>query len=231
MNKTDIEWTDFTWNPVYGCTHGCEYCYARELDHDFYIRKINLDLFTGTFHPRFYPGRLEQPIKRKKPAKVFIGSMTDMGGSFVLQEWHDQVMATVDKCPRLTFQTLTKRPDLLGPRLMDRRRENFWVGTTVEDQDKIWRIDALKKITTVPVRFISFEPLLGPIETNLSGIEWVIIGSQTGKVEVQPDQEWVRTLIDQARTAGAAVFYKTALFPKWGDRLKEYPCSPVRAAV
>lgn len=210
MNKTGIEWTEFTWNPVKGCEHGCSYCYGREMANRFN---------GGDFTPSYHPDILEEPIRRKKPSKIFVCSMSDIGGEFVQKDWFDEIMNTIDRCPRHTFQLLTKAPDHLATRLTH-RRENVWVGASVESQEKTWRIDALKQIET-PVRFVSFEPLHGDITYDLKGINWVIIGAQTGRGGFQPDQEYVDHIIEQARDAGCSVFLKDNL--EHDPHVQEWP--------
>jgi len=214
MNRTKIEWTNYTWNPITGCLHGCPYCYAREIANRF---------DKGDFSPKFHPDRLENgPTLVKKPSMVFVCSMSDIGGDFIQPEWIDLILSTVDKCPQHIFQFLTKRPDNLQ-KWFKTYRKNVWLGTTIERSEQLWRLEAIKRIKTTPVKFISFEPLQGPIESDLSGIEWIIIGAQTGKVARLPEIKWVTSLITQARKAGVSIFMKNSLEEMGIPMLQEWP--------
>ena len=208
MNKTKIEWTDYTWNPVTGCLHGCEYCYAR---------KISMR-FNGHFEPEFHEDRLEQPYKAKKPSKIFVSSMGDLLGEWVKPEWIERVIITAKYNPRHTFQFLTKNPK--------RYREfdwpyNCWLGATATNQKEY------DKAATVFVDgdfentfFISCEPLLGKIKMRIVWLDWLIIGSQTNP-DKQPEKEWVKMLLDKAKADRTFVFCKNNL--DYPDKPQEFP--------
>jgi len=205
MNKTKIEWTDFTWNPVTGCLHGCSYCYARGISKRF---------FGGDFEPKFHPDRLEEPLKRKTPAKIFTVDMGDLFGEWVPTEWICRILAIVREAPWHTFQFLTKNPE----RMLDFAfSDNAWCGASITSGDDAARVGIIRKQHTAAVRFLSIEPLHGPIVTDLSGIDWIIIGAQT-KPEVQPDKRWVTDILENT---DAPIFLKDNLV--WDSQRKEYP--------
>lgn len=179
MNKTRIEWTDYTWNPVTGCWGGCEYCYAKRIA----MR------FTGHFYPTFHPERLSQPEKVKKSSKIFVCSMADLFGGWVPIEWQTAVIDIVKKCPQHTFQFLTKNPKRY---LSCDFPDNCWLGVTIDKPNKA-SIDILKLKSNY--KFISFEPILGDMsELNLSGIDLCIIGRDTSPGALKPEQGWIDSI-------------------------------------
>lgn len=217
MNKTAIEWCEYTWNPVLGCEHGCPYCYARPIAEKIY----------GSFRPRFLPERLKEPARKKKPSRIFVTSMGDLFGDWVPAEWIQAVkMAALGS--HHTFQFLTKNPKRLKD--FNPWPENCWVGTTVTNQaDMNSRLPELLQ-AEARIRFSSHEPLLGPIEVEKVGYPrvpiktapfWAIIGAQTGPGAVKPDPAWVQGLIDQYRAAGVPIFLKDNL--NWPEKIQEWP--------
>jgi len=202
MNKTGIEWTDYTWNPVTGCLNNCEYCYARKLAKRF--------KFKNGFRPTFHPDRLNDPEVVKHPSKIFVCSMADLFGDWVSPLWVSKVMNTVGRCEQHTFQFLTKFPQNL--RRYNPWPRNAWVGATATDDESF--ISALCHLAYVraPVRFISIEPFLSPIRVNgpqleASGIDWLIIGAQTNPLRL-PDSQWVADIAGAAVYAGIPIFIK-----------------------
>lgn len=208
MNNTKIEWTDMSWNPVTGCKHGCDYCYARRI----YQR------FGRSFEPAFHPDRLDQPLRKKKPCMVFVCSVADLFGSWVPKRWIDAVIRVVRKCPQHTFQFLTKD----GRRLASVDwPDNAWVGMSATNQRQ-WD-NAVKhlKALDAQVRFISAEPMIGEIRSNGWMPDWLIIGAQTGPGGKQPKTSWVGNLTSAARRRRCAVFYKPNLV--WDNPPREFP--------
>ena len=177
LNKTKIEWTDYTWNPVTGCKHGCYYCYAKRIS----MR------FRGHFEPTIHRERLMQPYKLKKPSKIFVCSMADLFGDWVPREWIETIIGTINLSPQHTFQFLTKNPKRYKEFTYP---ENVWLGVTV-DHPSSQRIDLLKRVWA-PVRFISFEPILGDMsKLDLSLIDLCIIGRDTSPGAEFPKKEWI----------------------------------------
>jgi len=217
MNKTKIEWCDSSWNPITGCLNNCPFpCYARA----FYHR------FSWSFLPQFHPDRLDEPIKLKQPARIFVGSVSDLWGKGVEPCWRAEVFKVIEKCPTHTYIMLTKQPH---------RIENFeeipkdvWLGVSIAGQQDTWRADHIKEFRGI--KFISLEPLLSAVDFNeawLAGINWVIIGGLTGSKRFIPPKEWVDVIIREARGMGIPVFLKDNLhYPKM---IQEFPLSIKKA--
>jgi len=211
-----IEWTDYTWSPVTGCKHGCSYCYANRIAQRIYLEK---------FEPTFRPERLKEPSKLKTPSKIFVCDMADLFGDWVDEEWIEAVMASINKAPWHIYQFLTKNPARYSGWSFG---NNCWLGTTIdrpEVQHERWNAMAAAK---AKVKFISFEPLLGPMrveELGMSALDWIIIGELTGKAMTQEEihqvRVWAEEIIDQAKELNIPVFVKNALgaiFPQ-----REFP--------
>ena len=223
LNKTKIEWTDRTWNPKTGCygpkgsrkrPRWCPACYARRIATRFKGTKA----FPNGFEPTFHPERLIEPYKLKKPCRIFTCSMADMFGPWVPDNWTGEILFTMEANPIHTFQVLTKNPENPGKwqRFFPR---NLWLGVSVTRQDDVERISCLKTVEP-KIRFVSLEPLLGPVDADLRGIAWIIIGGQTRPTRI-PDKEWVRSLIGQARQLRIPVFLKNNLH--WHEDIREFP--------
>lgn len=220
MNRTKntIGWCDWSWNPITGCLEGCWYCYGRKMSKRF--KKI----FPRGYKPTFYPDRLTEPSKRKKPAKIFVCSISDLFASWIPAMWRNWVLSYARNCPVLhTFQFLTRSPELIPKRLYP---DNFWMGATVTCENGDWkRIEAIKKVHA-GVRFVSFEPLLGmlPIDVSLEGLDWVIIGKLTGSKKVKLNSNWVCRILWKAEEYGIPVFMKNNLKPEYqGELIQEFP--------
>jgi protein gp37 len=215
MNRTKIEWAHYTWNPITGCLHDCPYCYGKTLA--FRFPKI----FHHRFEPHFYPERLEEPLKVKKPSRIFTVSMGDLFGEWVPLEWIHAVFDAMAAAPWHRFLILTKNPGRIERALYGQSGEwylgggdyhgHIWLGTTVDLPGAETRIDALRSQDLEPWhKFVSFEPLLGHVKPDLKGIEWVIIGAQTNP-DRQPDFSWVEHLVQQAQVYSIPVFLKNNL--------------------
>ncbi len=225
MNRTKIEWTDFTWNPIVGCDHGCWYCYARKMCLRF------KKLFPNGFKPTFHPERLQEPWEYKKPSMIFTCSISDLFAPWTPITWMNEVLFSINQCPiKHTFQLLTKNPERI-PR--GSFPENVWVGTTVTNENKDWRnLEHIKKLQA-KVKFASFEPLLGalPCDVSLEGLDWVIIGKLTGSNRVRLDPGAVWDIISRAQAESIPIFIKnnilnlTEEFPGFAKipHLQEFP--------
>lgn len=221
MNRTKIEWTDYTWNPIVGCKHGCWYCYARKLTQRF--RKI----FPNGFEPTFHSERLKEPYKLAKPSKIFVCSIADIFAPWTLHEWREQVFNSMLQCPiKHVFQLLTKNPENIP---LVKYPKNWWIGTTItnERHTKDWR--NITKIIHVDcgIRFVSFEPLLGsfPYGMTLRGVDWVIIGKLTGSRKVELKTAWVEDILAECDREGIPVFMKNNLVPYFSkeELRQEFP--------
>lgn len=209
MNRTKIEWTDFTWNPVTGCLHGCPYCYARAVS----------KRFGRSFAPQLHSNRLGAPAARKKPAIIFVGSMADLFGDWVDSVWIRAVLEVVRRCPQHTFQFLTKNPERLEE--FNPWPKNTWVGATTATEEGYNRAARALPQVVAPVKFISAEPLLFKPKKLHHCIDWLIIGAQTGPGAVRPDRKTVEKFTFLAQCLGIPVFQKDNL----GD-LVEYKDFP-----
>jgi len=226
MNKTSIEWTDLTWNPVTGCTKRCAYCYANRLAQGR-LRKLylaNPNVAPGCepddpFSPRLWAKRFAQPLLRDKPAKIFTVDMGDLFDPHVPTRWIQAVLTTAESAHWHTFQFLTKQPQRAAEYHFP---PNAWVGITVDSvKNNYWgRLYGLLLINA-PIRFISYEPLLTPVKHIPEYVDWIIIGAMTGPVKFQPKREWVQNLIDIADNMQIPVFLKDNLH--WPEVRREWP--------
>lgn len=208
LGDKGINWTDATWNPITGCLHGCSYCYAREIAGRFH----------RSFEPEFHPERLAEPLRAKKALKVFCGSNADNFGDWVPQEWMHQVFSAVRQSPQHTFQFLSKAPHNLS--LYD-WPANAWAGATANDQGMMdWALVCLAECNA-PIKYVSAEPLLGPITGDLTGLDWIIIGAQTSPRAKQPERQWVLDLMRAARDASVRIWFKDNL--EWPYRINAWP--------
>jgi len=211
MNKTKIEWTDFTWKIITGCKHGCPYCYVKR--------------FTKDMTPQFHPDRLEQPLKLKKPSMIFVANTGDMWGSWVSQWQIEEVLSIIKRCPQHIFQFLTKNPKrYLRYDWSD--LPNAWLGATVESQHHIHRMWEILVTKGAHVKFVSFEPLHGFIDSSIDDLDWVIIGAESiGRASNPKDvistQRWAKPLIESVRKANIPLFLKPNL--QWPEKIKEFP--------
>ncbi len=220
---TPISWTDETWNAVTGCSRvsdGCRFCYAEALSLRYGWSKKPWTHANAAENVVLHPERLDAPKAWKQPQRVFVNSMSDLWHELVPDEFIELVFSVMTLLPQHTFQILTKRPDRAaawqGP-----WTDNIWQGTSVEDRKAVKRIDALRQCQAQP-RFLSCEPLLEDLgELNLSGIHWVIAGSESGPGARPMDDAWVRSLRDQCQAAGVAFFFKQRSLLKNGRGWKQ----------
>jgi protein gp37 len=221
-----IEWTDATWNPVTGCTKisaGCDHCYAERLSERF--RGTPGHPFESGFDLTLRPKRLDQPLRWRQPRMIFVNSMSDLFHKEIPQEFIGSVFDTMERANWHTYQILTKRSSLMRNFLRQRYSlargpAHMWFGVSVEDGRKLSRVRHLQE-SPAGVRFLSVEPLIGPIgQVDLTGIDWVIVGGESGPQARPMRLEWVRDIRDQCKAAGVAFFFKQwgGLRPKTGGR-------------
>jgi protein gp37 len=197
-----------TWNPVTGCTklsQGCKHCYAERLALRFWGERPFTDV-------QVHEDRVDQPRRWRKGRTIFVNSMSDLFHEDVPDDFIARVFGVMRDCPHHTFQVLTKRAERLAqlaPALQ--WPANVWAGVSVEDSRVLHRIDALRNVPAA-VRFLSIEPLIGPLGTlKLGGIDWVIVGGESGPGARPMDAKWVESILRQCRAAGVAFFFK-----QWG---------------
>ena len=217
--KSEIEWTDATWNPVTGCTkvsRGCDNCYAERLAERF--RGTPGHPYEYGFDLRLRPERLRQPLSWRRPRKVFVNSMSDLFHKEIPTGFVDQVFDVMEAADWHIFQVLTKRSSLMRIYLVRRYSErivpkHIWFGVSVEDRLATGRIAHLK-VTPVAVRFLSVEPLIGSVGVlDLDGIAWVIVGGESGPNARRMEEQWVLDIKDQCERKGVHFFFK-----QWGGR-------------
>ena len=210
--RSTIEWTETTWNPVTGCTKvspGCAHCYAETFAERF--RGVPGHPYERGFDLQLRRERLQQPLTWRQPRMIFVNSMSDLFHEDVPEEYIRQVFSVMRKANWHSFQILTKRAERLAelaPRL--RWPRTVWMGVSVENQRWTSRIDDLRRVPA-KVRFLSCEPLLGPLKLDLHGIHWVIVGGESGPRARRMNPDWVRDIRRQCEAAGAAFFFK-----QWG---------------
>lgn len=214
-DRSRIEWTEATWNPVTGCSKvspGCAHCYAETFAERW--RGIPGHPYEQGFDLRLWPGRLQQPLRWKRPRLIFTNSMSDLFHDEVPDEFIVSVFEVMVQARQHVFQVLTKRHERLveiAPRLP--WPENVWMGVSIENKRWVERADSLRQVPAA-VRFISAEPLLGPlVGLDLTGIDWLIAGGESGQRHRPVHEEWVTELRDRCRSEGVAFYFK-----QWGGR-------------
>lgn len=219
MSETSkIEWTDATWNPVRGCNKispGCAHCYAERFAERF--RGVSGHPYEQGFDLRLVPEKLEEPLKWKSPKMIFVNSMSDLFHKDIPDSYVEQVVRVMEKAHWHTFQVLTKRPkrmrDLLQTNLSFAAEIlHIWWGVSVENRTHgLPRIDILRE-TPAAMKFLSIEPLLEDLgEINLTGIDWVIVGGESGVGARKMEKDWVVNILEQCSAAGVPFFFK-----QWG---------------
>jgi protein gp37 len=216
-SNSKIEWTQVTWNPVTGCTkvsEGCRHCYAERLARR--LRAMGNARYANGFRVTLHEDLLDAPRRLRAPRMIFVNSMSDLLHEAVPKWFIQQVFETMAACPQHAFQILTKR----GARLRALARElpwpdNVWMGVSVEDTRVLARIDDLRA-APAKVRFLSCEPLLGPLDSlPLAGISWVIVGGESGPGARPMRRSWVESIRQQCRRQRVAFFFK-----QWGGTRK-----------
>lgn len=216
--QTAIEWTECTWNPVSGCTKispGCAHCYAERMAKR--LQAMGQYRYRNGFQVTLHPQAIREPYAWKKPRVVFVNSMSDLFHEDVPIEFIQEVFSVMNACPFHTFQVLTKRSQRLAdvaPFL--EWTDNIWMGVTVENNDYLGRIHHLRQVDA-HVRFLSLEPLLGPLEAlTLDGIDWVIVGGESGPGARPMKKEWVLSIKTKCQQCHVPFFFK-----QWGGFSKK----------
>lgn len=217
MAKSSIEWTDATWNPVTGCTKispGCKHCYAERMAKR--LKAMGQRNYANGFDLTLQPHMLELPLKWRQPSQVFVNSMSDLFHKDVPASYIKQVFDVMRRAHWHQYQVLTKRSERLrelAPQLP--WEPQIWMGVSVENEDYLYRIDDLRH-TGAHIKFLSLEPLLGPLpKLNLRGIDWVIVGGESGPGARPMDADWVRQIRDRCIRANVPFFFK-----QWGGTVK-----------
>lgn len=235
MAKSEIEWTEATWNPVAGCSlvsPGCTNCYAMRMAAR--LQAMGMEKYKGTTRKsgrrHVWTGRvnldsksLTAPLTWRKPQRIFVNSMSDLFQEALAEESVRRIWQVMEQANwhtyQITYQILTKRPDRMLALLSQPAFEilpHVWLGTSVESEEHVSRIDHLRR-TPAAVRFVSFEPLLGPIPNpNLANIHWAIVGGESGPGARPMQTEWAEGLRDACLRQGVAFFFK-----QWGGRRKK----------
>lgn len=213
MKTTKIEWTDKTWNPITGCSKkstGCLHCYAEVMSRR--LQSMGQEKYRNGFELTLHERCLNEPVTWKGSHNIFVCSMSDIFHEEVPFDFVDKMFEVIKKTPQHRYQILTKRADRMNEYFSAREiPTNVWLGVTVEAKSSIPRIDCLRN-QKASVKFLSCEPLVEDLgEIDLSGIDWVIVGGESG-IQARPmKEEWVLNIKEQVETQGAAFFFK-----QWG---------------
>ena len=213
MAQSSIEWTEMTWNPTTGCNKisaGCKYCYAEVMTRR--LMAMGIDKYKDGFEVRTHEDSLQTPFSWKKPKVVFVNSMSDLFHPEVPIEFIQKVFFVMNETPQHTYQVLTKRAERLFE-IHDQLNwtSNIWMGVSVEDDRVTGRIDFLRE-TNAQTKFLSCEPLIGSLHNmNLNGIDWVIVGGESGRKARPIYESWVWDIKQQCDEQGSAFFFK-----QWG---------------
>ena len=232
QDNTDIEWADWSWNPVTGCLHGCPYCYARNIAFDIYPDEVG-------FAPTIWPDRLTAPENQSVPTdadqsvarrNIFTCSMADLFGRWVPSEWIESVLRVVDANKQWNFLFLTKFPKRMSEFAIP---ENAWMGTTVDLQARVANAEKAFENVNAAVRWLSIEPMIQPLKfQRLDLFDWVVIGGASPSLAIDGTPatpawnvpvDWIADLHQQARAAGCKIYYKTNSGLSDMSRIREYP--------
>lgn len=213
MAQSSIEWTELTWNPTTGCSKisaGCKFCYAEVMSKR--LMAMGVDKYKNNFELTLHPETLEIPYTWKKPRIVFVNSMSDLFHKDVPLTYIQDVFKVMNENPQHVFQVLTKRGDRLAELSSELTwSHNIWMGVSIENMKVIERLDQLKS-SNARVKFLSCEPLIGPLPNmNLKGIDWVIVGGESGFKPRPMNPEWVLDIQEQCEKSKVAFFFK-----QWG---------------
>ncbi len=221
-DKTRIEWADTTWNPVTGCTPisaGCEHCYAKRQAEE--LQRQGMEKYRHGFCVTLHLDDVEQPRRWRRGRRIFVCSMGDLFHDRVPSQAIYDIVDVIRECPQHTFLFLTKRPKRMAAMLSVSLPPNLWVGTTVENRQTLWRLDYLRRMPGA-VRFVSFEPLLEDVgQVDLTRINWVIVGGESGPGFRPMSRTWPLKLLEQCCTEGIPFFFKQwgGYTPRSGGRL------------
>lgn len=218
MSTTTIEWTEVTWNPVTGCSRispGCLNCYAERMAKR--LQAMGQPNYRDGFAVRTHDHMLRLPFSWSKPRMVFVNSMGDLFHEEVPLNFIKRVFSVMVDTPWHTYQLLTKRADRLAALAAELPwPDNVWMGVTVEDNERLIRVEKLREIRAA-VKFLSIEPLLGPLpDLNLAGVDWVIVGGESGPGARPMKSEWVLTIRNACVTSSVPFFFK-----QWGGVRKK----------
>jgi len=213
MNKTSIEWTENTWNPITGCTQisaGCKNCYAKRMAKR--LTAMGNPRYLNGFSVTIHRDLFEAPLQKKKPQIIFVCSMSDLFHEEVSFEVIEEIFDNMKKANWHIFQVLTKRAKRLKEfSALYKIPDNVWVGTSIENKDVISRLDCLK-LTIAKTKFLSCEPLIGPLDNiDLSGIDWVVVGGESGPGSRPIEKSWVTHIKNQCELYDVNFFFK-----QWG---------------
>lgn len=213
MSSSSIEWTELTWNPVTGCTKispGCKFCYAEVMSRR--LKAMGVEKYSKGFTIRTHPDTLNIPFSWKKPKVVFVNSMSDLFHPDVPVEFIKAVFSVMNQTPQHIYQVLTKRSERLLELSVELNwTDNIWMGVSIENEDYRYREADLSK-TAAKTKFLSVEPLIGPIKKlNLDRIDWVIVGGESGHKARPLKKQWVDNIRLQCENSKVAFFFK-----QWG---------------
>lgn len=212
-SKSKIEWTESTWNPVSGCTkisNGCENCYAERMAKR--LQAMGTKGYEDGFKVTLHPDSLEKPLKMKKAQMIFVNSMSDIFHKDIPDEYIMRIFDVMNRAHWHTFQVLTKRPERLAQMASILKwTDNIWMGVTVESNDYIDRVDYLRNLN-IKVKFLSVEPLIDSVDKmDYKGIDWVIVGGESGYGCREIKKEWVLEVKDKCEKENIPFFFK-----QWG---------------
>ena len=216
--RSAIEWTEVTWNPVTGCTkisQGCKFCYAERMSRR--LHAMGVAKYREGFSVAVHESSLSEPLKWRQPRLVFVNSMSDLFHKSVPDSFIEGVFDVMNRASQHTFQVLTKRPSRVN--VLNDRLEwtpNVWLGTSIESEQWLGRLEHLTR-TGAQTKFLSLEPLLGPLQDlSLAGIDWVIVGGESGPGARPMEAEWVRDIRDNCVSSHVPFFFK-----QWGGVFKK----------